>query len=169
MPDSPLAPSIGLSPRMRGNHEPVLVDGVVGGSIPAYAGEPRAPGPARHNPRVYPRVCGGTKIMVVDVACWWGLSPRMRGNLSVQNSTNQNPGSIPAYAGEPRPPRWRQSMLPVYPRVCGGTMRNVRQAILGQGLSPRMRGNLLWRCGGPPCVRSIPAYAGEPGPGADGH
>ena len=90
----------GLSPRVRGNHH----DGSVGSletrsipactgnpyyrcpswtnrrSIPASAGEPR---PAEHPPlpsAVYPRVCGGTVLLLILAEIQQGLSPRVRGN-----------------------------------------------------------------------------------------
>ena len=50
----------------------------------------------------------------------------------------------------------------VYPRVCGGTNRLLGYDGSGNGLSPRVRGNLA-AC---PCATmtggSIPACAGEP-------
>ena len=53
-------------------------------------------------------------------------------------------------------------MMPVYPRVCGGTAESAESRHSSHGLSPRMRGNrgAFWgRC---PWPGSIPAYAGEP-------
>ena len=78
------------------------------------------------------------------------------------NATVKRTGPIPAPAGEPldRPILDRPGA--VYPRACGGTDGwDVRQA-LGNGLSPRLRGNH----GHTPCCASarpsIPAPAGEP-------
>ena len=71
----------GLSPRMRGNLCQDTGPGFTGGSIPAYAGEPRQSRPARHAGEVYPRVCGGTFICGTQNLEAEGLSPRMRGNL----------------------------------------------------------------------------------------
>ena len=76
-------------------------------------------------------------------------------------------GSIPACAGEPRPPPSPPPSPPpprrVYPRVCGGTSGKTRVHRASSGLSPRVRGNPE----GPACLRSsrrsIPACAGEPG------
>ena len=51
--------------------------------------------------RVYPRVCGGTFWRGTWLPPMWGLSPRVRGNLSVSVSTLVCAGSIPACAGEP--------------------------------------------------------------------
>ena len=70
-------------------------------------------------------------------------------------------GSIPACTGEP----WFcHSILlceTVYPRVYGGTSK-VRFPILIPGLSPRVRGNLLFALIVTATLRSIPACTGEP-------
>ena len=52
--------------------------------------------------------------------------------------------------------------LPVYPRVCGGTIRSVLPDVFAEGLSPRVRGNLEQRQPDAAQGRSIPACAGEP-------
>ena len=72
--------AVGLSPRVRGNRQPLLVAQIGDRSIPACAGEPLTN--AGHDDlwQVYPRVCGGT-IRGPDGNGWWlGLSPRVRGN-----------------------------------------------------------------------------------------
>ena len=53
---------LGLSPRVRGNPTAHCMPLSFFRSIPACAGEPPAPAPARPARRVYPRVCGGTAI-----------------------------------------------------------------------------------------------------------
>ena len=53
----------------------------------------------------------------------------------------------------------------VYPRVCGGTNPNSFITVCGDGLSPRVRGNLCSVGRMPFCSGSIPACAGEPTPG----
>ena len=53
------------------------------------------------------------------------------------------PRSIPACAGEPHGAGTGQSYGWVYPRVCGGTPGPLYYLTVGQGLSPRVRGNLL--------------------------
>ena len=50
----------------------------------------------------------------------------------------------------------------VYPRACGGTLKNPVGAIVDKGLSPRVRGNLCFLWCYDECWRSIPARAGEP-------
>ena len=77
-------------------------------------GEP-APG------TVYPRVCGGTDEIVAGVKRVRGLSPRVRGNrANPRNEANWH-WSIPACAGEPRITLTACAAALVYPRVCGGT------------------------------------------------
>ena len=70
---------------------------------------------------VYPRVCGGTSLMLAKLAMLNGLSPRVRGN----------------HYGE------RRALSPtsVYPRVCGGTWCGANSDRTNEGLSPRVRGN----------------------------
>ena len=184
----PLISSRGLSPRVRGNppHSPERPGHRR--SIPACAGEPPPlPGPARLI-GVYPRVCGGTTAGLRKASCCTGLSPRVRGNHQQPDDSPPPAGSIPACAGEPvkrqpGPPRQQvyprvcggtesagepkvraaaRSMSEVYPRVCGGTRGGGHFRRLGQGLSPRVRGNRRqgWQSRYP--LRSIPACAGEP-------
>ena len=56
-----LSMMLGLSPRVRGNHDVVVGRVVAVGSIPACAGEPNSLAATSSISRVYPRVCGGTQ------------------------------------------------------------------------------------------------------------
>ena len=132
----------GLSPRMRGNLEIPRSHVALGGSIPAYAGEPAFSLLLASPERVYPRVCGGTFGLRAQSTRTVGLSPRMRGN--------------PAPRPRRGPRKW------VYPRVCGGTGLTGARRRQVRGLSPRMRGNRIDRRSPPAGQGSIPAYAGEP-------
>ena len=91
----------GLSPRVRGN---LVANGElehVPGSIPACAGEP-SPYSRRHRwQRVYPRVCGGTSVLIPPTRQVLGLSPRVRGNHQQFGNDLEDYRSIPACAGEP--------------------------------------------------------------------
>ncbi len=121
-------------------------------------------GRKRNRIAVYPRVCGGTALFVHLREKIQGLSPRVRGNRAFRTFAGENPGSIPACAGEPPPPRRESAPTRVYPRVCGGTGRCASNCTTSAGLSPRVRGNqldLLHRAAG---AGSIPACAGEPLP-----
>ena len=95
--------AVGLSPRMRGNPAPARWQVTTLGSIPAYAGEPWQAAFAPREKRVYPRVCGGTRIRHRHCRHTYGLSPRMRGNHRVSGHYASDRRSIPAYAGEPQP------------------------------------------------------------------
>ena len=131
----------GLSPRGRGNLH--IGRPIVGGSIPARAGEPctflkapaRAGEPWRPSQRVYPRAGGGTAIKVEveglerSPTIWdtramirIGSIPARAGDRRRQVHAS-SVGSIPARAGEPGSPRWFGCGPPV------------------KGLSPRGRGN----------------------------
>ena len=71
----------GLSPRGRGNQSDDMPSVLLEGSIPAWAGEPAASGAGCFQPRVYPRVGGGTGCLLGCPEACRGLSPRGRGNL----------------------------------------------------------------------------------------
>ena len=71
---------LGLSPRVRGNHYPHHSSSSMIGSIPACAGEPGVSSCCALRLSVYPRVCGGTVLLLRMSAHSPGLSPRVRGN-----------------------------------------------------------------------------------------
>ena len=155
---------LGLSPRGRGNQGWTEAAGVVVGSIPAWAGEPRRPMAATPPCRVYPRVGGGTRLESALDAERRGLSPRGRGNQHLPLWLFISNGSIPAWAGEPVTPANNALVLRVYPRVGGGTRRESIMKIRPSGLSPRGRGNRGRKTTAGPRPGSIPAWAGEPYP-----
>jgi len=112
----------------------------------------------------YPRVCGGTDMEWVRKFPHVGLSPRVRGNHIFEKRDDDDRGTIPACAGEPRP--WASCTAPRrdYPRVCGGTGKGAGSMASIKGLSPRVRGNPSTTA----LIRlddgTIPACAGEPYP-----
>ena len=161
-------------------------------SIPAWAGEP-PPQPTRpQSRRVYPRVGGGTLHILKPRWMYQGLSPRGRGNRMIVTEPTDLNRSIPAWAGAPTPykllayqikvypgvgvlrsiPAWagEPAIAPVsatakrvYPRVGGGTQPVLAASAFSSGLSPRGRGNPERSFGRFGLLRSIPAWAGEPG------
>ena len=149
----------GLSPRVRGNHRKSRSGGFGARSIPACAGEPRGWMIGDNYDGVYPRVCGGTRVIHTLVYVITGLSPRVRGNPSrgafSRRGARSIPacagepeslwcrltGSIPACAGEPLHQFWSTESNWVYPRVCGGTPLKRDDHAPDAGLSPRVRGN----------------------------
>ena len=152
----------GLSPRVRGNPRNQRQESTTVRSIPACAGEPAPNQTNRPVSPVYPRVCGGTPILLYGATTYEGLSPRVRGNLSPAKARAAAQRSIPACAGEPRRQAGPVGRWTVYPRVCGGTSLSNGCASSGSGLSPRVRGNRRPTRVIPRRHRSIPACAGEP-------
>ena len=152
----------GLSPRLRGNRDPVLPVEIVVRSIPAPAGEPEAVGQTSVPRAVYPRACGGTGNLATLALGLLGLSPRLRGNPLPHPASSDRQRSIPAPAGEPSSSRTRSDSGKVYPRACGGTGVAQRTTCPILGLSPRLRGNPFRLRKSAILRRSIPAPAGEP-------
>ena len=152
----------GLSPRVRGNRVNLPQPCYSARSIPACAGEPRAGQSTRQYEPVYPRVCGGTRLLPKPTMPRAGLSPRVRGNQHPNDGNQPLTRSIPACAGEPTAMRQVSQMSTVYPRVCGGTPRCWVTADGTVGLSPRVRGNRRRKFLAYCCAGSIPACAGEP-------
>ena len=135
----------GLSPRVRGNQSAPVYPARARpeGLSPRVRGNPCTPGQRPGWCRgLSPRVRGNHIDHVRPGRGERGLSPRVRGNLWPSQWPSLLDGSIPARAGEPwRQHRWRLTGW-VYPRACGGTLRQT--AIPDwpcQGLSPRVRGN----------------------------
>ena len=108
-------------------------------------------------------MCGGTRDHYIGTGGSVGLSPRVRGNQSQVAMRRSHRRSIPACAGEPHSIVSPHGLVPVYPRVCGGTISDWMQGGWVGGLSPRVRGNRLSGRSPQALGRSIPACAGEPG------
>ena len=154
-------PSVGLSPRLRGNGLSQIVRCRRHGSIPALAGERadvRCSGLAAW---VYPRACGGTSPRFWLRRTSLGLSPRLRGNATRDSEYLQKRGSIPALAGERQLDQLWRDLKRVYPRACGGTFKHLLGLSAGSGLSPRLRGNGIVDSILTIGIGSIPALAGE--------
>ena len=112
--------------------------------------------------KVYPRSCGETPGSSCPRASASGLSPLMRGNQPKMILARARLRSIPAHAGKPRHRSRRFLSRRVYPRSCGETLSQQTNIIIGEGLSPLMRGNRQRETYRPTGLRSIPAHAGKP-------
>ena len=153
--------SPGLSPRVRGKRSTTRLLSDRERSIPACAGETRAPAWHTSDKWVYPRVCGGNRVDDNRDNDAGGLSPRVRGKRPASMRLTISARSIPACAGETPRPISAADGREVYPRVCGGNRVECRRECAAGGLSPRVRGK---HCDNPPtgmALRSIPACAGE--------
>ncbi len=111
--------------------------------------------------KVYPRLCGGNVAFLFVCLCLVGLSPLVRGKPSFPALMMFAIGSIPACAGETTIARSPHRTSWVYPRLCGGNADgpDVKRAL--QGLSPLVRGKLLFFFFRISSLGSIPACAGE--------
>ena len=151
----------GLSPHIRGNESSASLACSVFGSIPAHTGERLADlGDDRDN-RVYPRTYGGTSVRRCRRAVPRGLSPHIRGNGHQGPEVQVRPGSIPAHTGERVTREQRIYSLGVYPRTYGGTLYFMQRQCRVVGLSPHIRGNVIWSISVIASIGSIPAHTGE--------
>ena len=155
----------GLSPRVRGKRYPPPSHRPDSGSIPACAGEAGGDSSGLYAWGVYPRVCGGSPRCGLSLTTARGLSPRVRGKRELEWRWVVVSWSIPACAGEARCGGGGGHAGGVYPRVCGGSDPQFHQPLIGVGLSPRVRGKHPGPRTPRAAGRSIPACAGEAGPG----
>ena len=137
----------GLSPRVRGNLICQAAAKESPRSIPACTGNPAGLGNEMEDIRSIPACTGNPKD---------GAGARTED------------GSIPACTGEPCHTGASVLSARVYPRVYGGTDTLQELQVRTQGLSPRVRGNLLTVPGDTLTERSIPACTGEPRSGGSG-
>ncbi len=152
----------GPSPRGRGNLSITNSLTKLIGTIPAWAGEPNTFPQSAYLAKDHPRVGGGTSPNLVKRFSPLGPSPRGRGNPPQALFWALLVGTIPAWAGEPKPNVKELRGKKDHPRVGGGTRRGNRHTLCGPRPSPRGRGNPV------SCERkavyagTIPAWAGEP-------
>ena len=155
------SPTRESSPRMRGAHLRLAVDGVLYGIIPAYAGSTRKWCIWRGVRWDHPRVCGEHSRSLTSRVSIPGSSPRMRGAHGRVVLEGLAHGIIPAYAGSTQPARRLPRRCRDHPRVCGEHTEASSPTFSRSGSSPRMRGARIggtnrWFQSG-----IIPAYAGS--------
>ena len=92
----------GLSPRVRGSLQVIGRPRPDTRSIPASTGQPASPRPYRLRLQVYPREYGAACFPKFPSSIRYGLSPRVRGSLSLVWTLALNTRSIPASTGQPR-------------------------------------------------------------------
>jgi len=156
-------PRQGPSPRGRGNLAKDTMPSTPPRTIPAWAGEPSDAIPGNAFGKDHPRVGGGTPTCGSIRTADGGPSPRGRGNLITLGLGSIFNRTIPAWAGEPWPSLPFPTPPTDHPRVGGGTLREARRSAGRPGPSPRGRGNRNGAATAGDRVRTIPAWAGEPG------
>ena len=110
----------GRSPHARGRPHRFIPRRVVGGSIPACAGETRLSPGWRWPGRVDPRMRGGDTIARQAKSGSAGRSPHARGRHHAGRVPDVDGGSIPACAGETTGTKLWSAVGKVDPRMRGG-------------------------------------------------
>ncbi len=158
---SSILPVHGSSPRMRGTR-PVYVGAcLLSRFIPAHAGNTGIRACTRLVAPVHPRACGEHKPGPRTRSIWSGSSPRMRGTQVTKVETGKIGRFIPAHAGNTIKTQGAAKGAAVHPRACGEHGEHLRDAELGLGSSPRMRGTRLPHFSASIPGRFIPAHAGN--------
>ena len=151
----------GLSPRVRGKRCFYSRFGVLGGPIPASAGETRFRAWKATAHGAYPRECGGNVRLLAGIVVVQGLSPRVRGKQAAGYHAPEQIGPIPASAGETRCFQSLFWKAWAYPRECGGNVPYEPTLPVNTGLSPRVRGKRSGPQRHERDLGPIPASAGE--------
>ena len=134
----------GLSPRVWGNQTIATETKGVGRFIPTCVGQPVGATRRLDDFTVYPHVCGATYTGYAVQNDVPGLSPRVWGNPLDRVGETIRMRSIPTCVGQPLIMSSIKSVLTVYPHVCGATISVLTMIRDGNGLSPRVWGNLRY-------------------------
>ena len=110
---------LGSSPRMRGTPFGRFRRQLLGGIIPAYAGNTRQRVIGHAILEDHPRVCGEHEMAEKTGRSDRGSSPRMRGTPDNVEGIRIFGGIIPAYAGNTSTPSETPPPRRDHPRVCG--------------------------------------------------
>ena len=146
---------------MRGKEVQGLLQDLVGGITPAYAGKSRTLSGLRFWKRDHPRVCGEKHDVMYDPDRDRGSPPRVRGKASGSWKCFCAMGITPACAGKRTQYFPACSCIWDHPRVCGEKSFGDVVALDAIGSPPRVRGKVAI-C--PACSASsgiTPACAGK--------
>ena len=146
---------------MRGTPEAERLRSLIGGIIPAHAGNTLGECPVLLIRRDHPRACGEHPLLSTTTFSELGSSPRMRGTHARRLQFAQYIGIIPAHAGNTYIHGSRFSHRRDHPRACGEHDVGSRSSVMLQGSSPRMRGTRSSDSAQPLRVGIIPAHAGN--------
>ena len=151
----------GSSPHMRGTHAFNLANGLIGGIIPAYAGNTSRIIRSALGIWDHPRICGEHSQELPEQNTSTGSSPHMRGTHYRAVRAAHPHGIIPAYAGNTSTPSETPLPRRDHPRICGEHYGVLFLTFTAAGSSPHMRGTPR-RSVRSQCEHGIiPAYAGN--------
>ena len=137
------------------------VRALIGGSIPAHAGETSWPASANTLSGVDPRSRGGDAVIADTTEQVRGRSPLTRGRPVARASWRSIERSIPAHAGETDRLGAAGNLAGVDPRSRGGDLGFAGNELREQGRSPLTRGRPIALRSTDSARGSIPAHAGE--------
>ena len=156
----------GSPPHMRGKDIRGVVQNVLFGITPAYAGKRCSDRWLQTVPGDHPRICGEKATPFRPLPPPTGSPPHMRGKVSAQTMYLSSMGITPAYAG-------KRTSLPIgrfrtgdHPRICGEKLPREAAAGVPKGSPPHMRGKVIFLLVRLCKVRITPAYAGKRAPSA---
>ena len=156
---TPLA--TGSSPLTRGKPQHLLTEQLENGLIPTHTGKTASSKSHRPRTRAHPRSRGENRAEKAHPAFQKGSSPLMRGKHDDTAQSGQYEGLIPAHAGKTVLCRLVWPCWWARPRSCGENAELEATPILGQGLSPLMRGKLACMIRRARCIGLIRAHAGK--------
>ena len=154
--------SAGSSPRVRGELKRTVFTRPPHRIIPACAGRTRTRTASTTAAGTdHPRVCGANGDGAGLEAGLVGSSPRVRGERTVSDGSDQTVRIIPACAGRTPYPLLPPHPSTDHPRVCGANDVDRVMREIGNGSSPRVRGERRRISVGFRGRRIIPACAGR--------
>ena len=156
------ADGAGSSPRVRGELKRTVFTRPPHRIIPACAGRTRTRTASTTAAGTdHPRVCGANGDGAGLEAGLVGSSPRVRGERTVSDGSDQTVRIIPACAGRTPYPLLPPHPSTDHPRVCGANDVDRVMREIGNGSSPRVRGERRRISVGFRGRRIIPACAGR--------
>ena len=151
----------GSPPHMRGKDIRGVVQNVLFGITPAYAGKRCSDRWLQTVPGDHPRICGEKRLQSTLRGTQNGSPPHMRGKVAVGGTMKNLNGITPAYAGK-RSPTGRGRFQPWdHPRICGEKPSPPARLHCFRGSPPHMRGKAFLCAGVIAGLRITPAYAGK--------
>ena len=153
----------GSPPHMRGKDIRGVVQNVLFGITPAYAGKRCSDRWLQTVPGDHPRICGEKRLQSTLRGTQNGSPPHMRGKAVLKKCEVREIGITPAYAGKSWM-LWRCWRLRRdHPRICGEKFLMSVAHPFRLGSPPHMRGKAMLSPRGARFVGITPAYAGKSG------
>ena len=152
----------GSSPQVRGRSDPCFTVQLLGGLIPAGAGQICRKACAGRWRRAHPRRCGADNRQLDFGAAGGGSSPQVRGRCAEASPWHSPPvGLIPAGAGQIISLAFTHVKRLAHPRRCGADRTMTSQQVAIWGSSPQVRGRFFFERDIEHAGRLIPAGAGQ--------